>query len=431
MPNKGQGGVTASKGFEYQDYATLDAFLQNYMTPGFVGVQPENKNDFKVLNEDKNRVISGQVKSDVEAIGKVKEVVHKLPSNEPNYCIYLSHANNDLRRFIDGLNDRRKNNDTGLSIWIKKKIENIEDDDLLKIEKSDFIVVPEPSKEKYIIGTLATCLQNLKIIDINFIDLENSLLRICAKCRSTQGIITKKDFLNAIDKHKKYVDLSVSIDITHNLYGLKADINAVIDTYIDKNDTSVGELRILKADVNSNNSDALIVSARLADNNPKYQILEKGVRLLFEKNTSKKVEYIPKELKNFANVINGIYALQNNNFELALELWQQIADYNEFKVNIKYLKGLTEYFLGNYEDAIKDLKRICDTQGDIHEVQCLCWYIIYLCKLNKYIFYSDFSELEKAHILDPKNKLVIVSLIDKYTFWGNFDEVIETVKYFV
>ena len=125
MPNKGQGGVTASKGFEYQDYATLDAFLQNYMTPGFVGVQPENKNDFKVLNEDKNRVISGQVKSDVEAIGKVKEVVHKLPSNEPNYCIYLSHANNDLRRFIDGLNDRRKNNDTGLSIWIKKKIENI------------------------------------------------------------------------------------------------------------------------------------------------------------------------------------------------------------------------------------------------------------------------------------------------------------------
>ena len=194
------------------------------------------------------------------------------------------------------------------------------------------------------------------------------MLRICAKCRSTQGIITKKDFLNAIDKHKKYVDLSVSIDITHNLYGLKADINAVID----KNDTSVGELRILKADVNSNNSDALIVSARLADNNPKYQILEKGVRLLFEKNTSKKVEYIPKKLKNFANVINGIYALQNNNFELALELWQQIADYNEFKVNIKYLKGLTEYFLGNYEDAIKDLKRICDTQGDMKLSNLLC-----------------------------------------------------------
>ena len=111
MVEKGQGGVIASRGYSYQDYVALNMFLENYNSPGFKGISIEQGNDCNLLYSENNKNISCQVKSNVETISQIKDVVHNLPEKESNYLICVSNVNNDLKNFIFKLDKLRENSD--------------------------------------------------------------------------------------------------------------------------------------------------------------------------------------------------------------------------------------------------------------------------------------------------------------------------------
>ena len=108
MIEKGQGGVIASRGFNYQDYVALNMFLENYNAPGFKGISIERNNDFNLLYSEHNKNISCQVKSNVETIAQIKNVLRDLPENETNYLICVSNVNNALKNFIFNLDKLRE-----------------------------------------------------------------------------------------------------------------------------------------------------------------------------------------------------------------------------------------------------------------------------------------------------------------------------------
>ena len=276
MVEKGQGGVIASRGYSYQDYVALNMFLENYNSPGFKGISIEQGNDCNLLYSENNKNISCQVKSNVETISQIKDVVHNLPEKESNYLICVSNVNNDLKNFIFKLDKLRENSDedeaaknTKINNHIKKsmsKLKNVTNNDINKLKNCKIKVIPQLDEHEYVYGTLVNCLENLKIFDSDYEGLLIELISKIAELRSRQGTLKKEDFLKILDKHKKHIDYSNSINILGSSLGLKADINKAIENISDNSIDNKEKLKILL----NNNIDVVQLSDDLAKGNPNY-----------------------------------------------------------------------------------------------------------------------------------------------------------------
>lgn len=429
MIEKGQGGVIASRGFNYQDYVALNMFLENYNAPGFKGISIERNNDFNLLYSEHNKNISCQVKSNVETIAQIKNVLRDLPENETNYLICVSNVNNALKNFIFNLDKLRESSkeeggakDEKITKYIKKsleKLKNVTDDDIDRLKNCQIKVIPQINERKYVYGTLVKCLENLKIFDSDYEKLLNELMVNMAELRSKQGVLKKEDFLKILDKHKNHIDFSNSINILGSSLGLKADINKAIESIPDNNIANKEELKTL---LNNDNVDSVQLGDDLAKGNPNYEIIEDSIKILFNINTVSDKPYVPEGLKDFSNLIEGIRNFKNSKFRKAKKNLTEIKNKNKFKTNISFLLGLIEYNLKNYKNAISIFESTNNTKNK--KVKSLSLYSIYLCKISQDYLYSSFDELEEAHRLDSKNILISGMLVQRYAFFKRYEDTI-------
>ena len=434
MVEKGQGGVIASRGYSYQDYVALNMFLENYNSPGFKGISIEQGNDCNLLYSENNKNISCQVKSNVETISQIKDVVHNLPEKESNYLICVSNVNNDLKNFIFKLDKLRENSDedeaaknTKINNHIKKsmsKLKNVTNNDINKLKNCKIKVIPQLDEHEYVYGTLVNCLENLIIFDSDYEGLLIELISKIAELRSRQGTLKKEDFLKILDKHKKHIDYSNSINILGSSLGLKADINKAIENI---SDNSIDNKEKLKMLLNHNNIDVVQLSDDLAKGNPNYEVIEESIKILFNVNiVSNDNLYIPKGLEDFYNLVEGIRNFKGNEFVEAKKNLTKIKHKNKFKTNIDFLLGLIEFNLKNYKDAINIFESVAKEENK--KIKCLVLYSIYLCKIFQNYLYSNLGELEKAHSLDPQNMLVSMTLVQRYAFFKRYEDVMATFE---
>lgn len=95
------GAVYATRGFDYQDGAAVNAIFDYIDDKDFKGIRIEGENDFEIV---KTNEISSQVKSGIESLSKIgKEIISKLPNNKVEYLIYVSNLNKDAKNFVTNL----------------------------------------------------------------------------------------------------------------------------------------------------------------------------------------------------------------------------------------------------------------------------------------------------------------------------------------
>lgn len=177
------GGIYASRGFAYQDYALIDSIFCFIDENSFRGIEVESDNDYEIISQN----ISVQVKIGKEKLSKISKVITNLPDNKDKYLLYFSQLDNKARNFFTNVNDFRNNSRKLSDSEIVNRLK-IDKKDIYKVRRCKIKVIPALNSENYVCGIIGKWLSKHQTNP----DIEgvlNELLILAGKARVSQSMM--------------------------------------------------------------------------------------------------------------------------------------------------------------------------------------------------------------------------------------------------
>lgn len=400
------GGVYATRGFEYQDNAVINAIFDYLNDKDFKGVRIEGENDFEIVE---TKEISGQVKSGVETLSAIgKEIISKLPDNKTEYLIYVSNLNNEAKNFITNLEHFKDEKAKLSDEEIIAKL-GISQGNVSKARKCKFKVLPYSSMDIIVKGKISEWLADNRVYNTDIAEIYSNLLNLIRKGRSYRTFYSKADILSCIVKSRYRNNNGNTVDLINNLIGFQSDIIDEINSIINQESvmTNTDHLETLKLLIDANNRDALIEIDQLAEYNSKYNILRYAIHFLFK-------EYITDvDIKegnsDFEKLVICLMLFKKGEYQESLNFAKKI-DYKNVRTDLNFLIGLILYNLHEYKKAISYLEKDNDTDSKKSFALCL----VFMCYKAQDPFYSDYTKLEEAQQLDANNNLAAILEVEYF-----------------
>lgn len=420
------GGVYATRGFDYQDSAAVNAIFDYINDKDFKGIRIEGENDFEIV---KTNEISSQVKSGIETLPKIgKEIISNLPDNKVEYLIYVSNLNNEAKNFVTNLEYFKDEKSRVDDQEIMKKLK-ISIDEVPKVRKCKFKIFPYGAVDDINTGRIGKWLTTHRVYNGDISKIYKKLLDLMHEGRKARKFYSKEDILRCIVSSKYLIDNSNMIDLINNLSGFRADIIEEINKIIAWNNGlfNTNQLETLKILISSRNKDALIQIDQNAEDNPKFNILKTAVHFLFgdfEEN-SISIQKNKEELTDFEKLTLALHYFKREDYKNA-RIFTQKIDSKNVKTDVNFLLGLILYNLRDYSEAISYFKK--DTDTDSKRSLALC--LIFMCYRETNPFYDNYTFLEVAQQLDSNNKLAEILEIEYFVDNERYEDALQLFNTF-